>query len=84
MNKTTPINRKQYVQGVIRSMCDLDKQTLLGTYEPFGAHATVIYEFLKGRGLINASGHLTEFGFEVVAELQKDPHFRVDKPCDTE
>jgi len=72
------------VQAVINNMCDLDKQTLLGTYEPFGAHATVIYEFLRGNGLVNGRGHLTPLGFEVVAELQKDPHFRVDKPCDTE
>lgn len=72
------------VIGTIWSMCDLDKQTLLGTYKPFGAHATAIYEFLRGNGLINYSGNVTDFGREVIEELQKDPHFRVDKPCDTE
>lgn len=71
-------------QAVLHNMCDLDKQTLLGTYEPFGAHATAIYEFLRGSGLVDAFGSLTVFGKEVKQELQKDPHFRVDKPCDTE
>jgi hypothetical protein len=70
--------------SVIRGMCDLDKQTLLGAYEPFGAHATIIYEFLRSNGLITITGHLTEFGFEVKRELENDPYFRVDKPCDTE
>lgn len=74
----------------IYSMCDLDKQTLCGLYQPFGSHAVEIYEFLLDLGLVNRSGELTSKGMRIRTELQKKEAYRpkniiyYDKPCDTE
>lgn len=58
------------VLDVVTSLCQYDIDTLLGTYKPFGAHGNVIYSYLTGKGILDNSGNITEFGQEVVNYLK--------------
>ena len=43
-----------------------------GPYLPFGSHATVIYEYLEGNGLINKSGKVTDNGWKAMQQFEAE------------
>lgn len=58
------------VLDVVTGLCQYDIDTLLGTYEPFGAHGNVIYSHLKNVGIYDSRYQLTDFGREVINYLK--------------
>lgn len=54
------------VLDVVTGFCQYDIDTLLGNYEPFGAHGNVIYSHLVNTGVLNDKLEPTDFGKEVI------------------
>ena len=54
----------------------MERETLLGEYKPFGAHATVIYETLhEDMGLVKYDGTPTSLGEQVIQYLKEHREF---------
>ena len=52
-------------------LTELERDTLVGDYQPFGAHATAIYEHLRSVGLWDFNAKITPKGLLVVEAIKE-------------
>jgi hypothetical protein len=62
---------QQTSEQIANDLIDLERDSLTGKYQPYGAHATVIYEHLRSLGLWDHQAKITPRGELVAAVIRE-------------
>jgi hypothetical protein len=67
----------QTSEQIAAGLIDYERDSLTGDYQPYGAHATVIYEHLRSLGLWDHQAKITPRG-ELVAAVIREQNANSD------
>jgi len=62
---------QQTSEQIANGLIDFERDSLTGEYQPYGAHATVIYEHLRSLGLWDHQAKITPRGELVAAVIRE-------------